>query len=186
MADPVKNFVKVNVSTGYDDTATSVVLATGHGAKLPDPATLGAFDIVWWNFTDYPDPSDDTNVEIVRVTAKSGDTLTITRAQQSTAATTKNAGGKTYKMILTPTAKTISDILALIANLTAVKIGEAPTGDIDSSNDTFTLSNSPIELALYLNGQRLTVSDDYSISDDTITMSIPPFTGDVLLADYTY
>jgi hypothetical protein len=37
--DGLINFGKVTVSTGYDDAATSVVLASGHGAKLPDPAS---------------------------------------------------------------------------------------------------------------------------------------------------
>lgn len=110
MLDPVKNFAKVTVSTGYDSTATSIDLVTGDGAKLPDPATEGAFNLVWWNATDYPDPADDPNVEIVRVTAKSGDTLTITRGQEGTSAQNHNTAGKAYKMILAPTKKMIDDI----------------------------------------------------------------------------
>jgi hypothetical protein len=110
--DPVLNFAKVTVSTGYDDSATSVVLSSGGGAKLPQPSTDGAFNLVWWNSTDYADPSDDPNREIVRCTARSTDTLTVTRAQESIAATTKNTGGKTYSMILALTAKMISDIVS--------------------------------------------------------------------------
>ena len=108
--DPVKNFAKVSVSTGYDDAATSIVLATGDGAELPDPSTDGDFNLVWWNWTDYKDPADDPNVEIVRVTARSTDTLTITRAQESTSASAKNTAGKTYKMLLGITKKMIEDI----------------------------------------------------------------------------
>jgi hypothetical protein len=110
MLDPVKNFAVVTVSTGYDDTATSIALEAGHGARLPQPSTDGEFNVVWFNSTDYPNPSDDPNVEIGRVTARSTDTLTVTRAQEGTAASTKNTADKTYKMILTPTAKTITDI----------------------------------------------------------------------------
>ena len=36
--DLFKNFAKVTVSTGYDASATSVVLSGGHGAKLPTRA----------------------------------------------------------------------------------------------------------------------------------------------------
>lgn len=111
--DGVKNFAKVTVSTGYDASATSIVLSSGHGAKLPDPTTAN-FNLVWWNFTDYPDPSDDPNVEIVRCTAKSTDTLTVTRGQEGISASTKNTSGKTYKMILGVTAKMITDIAAAI------------------------------------------------------------------------
>jgi hypothetical protein len=103
--DAIANFAKVGVSTGYNSAATSIVLNAGNGAKLP----AAPFNLVWWNSSDYPDPSDDPNVEIVRVTAISTDTLTITRAQEGTSASTKNTASKTYQMIQAPTAKTITD-----------------------------------------------------------------------------
>lgn len=109
--DNFKNFAKVTVSIGYDASAVSIVLTTGHGAKLPTVP----FNAVWWNSTDYSDPSDDPNVEIVRVTARSTDTLTITRAQESTSASTKNTGGKTYTIIAGLTAKTFNtDVIETI------------------------------------------------------------------------
>ncbi len=108
--DPVLNFVKVEVSTGYDIDDTEIVLETDEGAKLPAPATDGAFNLVWWNSTDYPDPSDDPNREIVRCTARTTDTLTVTRGQESLAASTKNTADKVYKMLLALTKKTVDDI----------------------------------------------------------------------------
>jgi len=84
--------IRVKVSAGYDNAAVSIVLAAGEGAKLP--AT--PFYATWWNRTDYPIPFKDPNREIIRVTAVAGDTLTIVRAQQSTAASTKNTAGKSY------------------------------------------------------------------------------------------
>jgi len=120
MADPVKNFSKVTLLAGYNSAATVVALQTGHGAKLPDPGVSGAFNVVWWNFTDYPDPSDDPNVEIVRCTARAGDTLTITRAQEGTSAATHNASGKVHKMILALTEKTMTDLQTLISGGTFV------------------------------------------------------------------
>lgn len=101
--DSFKNFAKVTVSQGYDNTATTVVLIGNDGAKLP----TAPFNAVWWNVGSYPDPSDDPNKEVVRVTAVSTDTLTITRAQEGTAATTKNTGN-TYKMIAGLTAKSLN------------------------------------------------------------------------------
>lgn len=115
--DAVINFGKVQVSIGYDASATSIVLGSGEGAKLPQPSTDGDFNLVWWNNTDYTDPTDDPNVEIVRCTARSTDTLTVTRAQESTSATTKNASGKTYKMELALTKKMITDINQDLATL---------------------------------------------------------------------
>ena len=97
---PVTNFAKVTVSTGYNSAAVSVVLLSGHGSKLPSSFP---FPLVWWNATDYGSPEDDPFVEIVSVTARSGDTLTVIRAQEGTAASNHNTGAKTYRMVLTLT-----------------------------------------------------------------------------------
>lgn len=103
MLDPVRGFCLVTVSTTYDASATSIVLSSGHGAKLPDPSSEGNFNLVWYNSTDYNNPADDPNVEIIRVTGRSTDTLTVTRGQEGISATTKNTGGKVYKMLLATT-----------------------------------------------------------------------------------
>lgn len=115
MVDPVVNKGKVTVSTGYNSTATSIVLATGQGAELPDPVVDGEYNLPWWDSTNYNDPADDPNFEIVRVTgpAGTGDTKTIVRAQEGTAATNKNNADATYKMHLGVTAKTITDVIAI-------------------------------------------------------------------------
>lgn len=115
--DPVRNFAKAQVSTGYDAVATSIVLVSGAGARLPIPATDGAFNLVWWNDTDFKDPADDPNREIVRCTARTTDTLTVTRAQEGTTATVKNLAGKTYRMVLPMTRKTIDDISVSIGSV---------------------------------------------------------------------
>lgn len=97
-------------STGYDAAATSIVVVTGCGATMPTAST----NYAWCNVTDYPvacknaSSTIDPNYEIVACT-RSSDTLTCTRAQEGTSASTKNTGGKAY--ILSPlTAKTFTDI----------------------------------------------------------------------------
>lgn len=121
--DTAKNFAKATVSTGYDASATSIVLSGGHGAKLPTVP----FNATWWNSTDYPDPADDPNVEIVRVTAISTDTLTVTRAQESTSASTKNTAGKTYKMIAGLTAKSLNTDIYTSPTITTPQISNNAT-----------------------------------------------------------
>ena len=154
MLDPVKNFSKCEVSTLYSDTDTSIVLSSGEGAKLPQPSTDGAFNLVWWNFTDYKDPSDDPNVEIVRCTARSTDTLTVTRAQEDTSASTKNTSGKIYKMILSMTKKVMTDI-----NDSLFRV-ETPSGTVDGSNTEFTTTNTPkfiiVDGIIYFTGNGFT------------------------------
>ena len=59
--------------------ATSVTLKTGDGAKFP---ALGAGDYFQCTIS-----KPDGTFEIVSVTARSGDTLTVTRAQEGTTAT---------------------------------------------------------------------------------------------------
>src|SRR3990167_9609679 len=115
LLDPVTNFGKVIVSTGYNDTTTSIVLNSGEGYKLPDTG-LGSFNLVWFNNSTYADPADDPNVEIVRCISRVEDTLILMRAQEGTGVTPNvtgynhNTPGKIYKMILAPTKKTIDDI----------------------------------------------------------------------------
>jgi hypothetical protein len=169
--DPVANLIKLTVSTGYGSSDTSIVLSSG-GSLLPSPS----WNATWWNSTDYPDPSNDPNAEIVRVTGVSGNTLTITRAQEGTAASTKNTAGKTYSIMLGITAKMITDIgnnLQKPWRLVTVN------GTIDGNNATFTLNGSitpfdPNSVQLSLGRQPQIQGIDYTISGITITYITPP------------
>lgn len=110
--DPAKNFAIANVLTGYAAGATTIVLQSGLGALFPDPSTDGAFNLTYWNATDYPNPSDDTAKEIIRVTARSTDTFTVTRAQEGTSDVAHNTVGKQYKVALGWTKKMRDDVEA--------------------------------------------------------------------------
>lgn len=111
--DPAKNFAIANVLTGYAAGATTIVLQSGLGALLPDPSIDGAFNLVYWNKTDFANPSDDTNHEIIRVGAKSGDTLSsITRAQEGTSDVAHNTVGKQYAVAMSWTKKMRDDVEA--------------------------------------------------------------------------
>ena len=85
--DPVRNFARVTLLAGIDASATTITLISGDGAKLPNPATEGQFNLVMYNYALYKDPVNDPNREIVRCTARTGDVLTVTRAQEGTSAT---------------------------------------------------------------------------------------------------
>lgn len=137
--DPVTNFGVVTVSTGYDASATSVALTSGDGAKLPQPSTDGSFNLVWYNATDYAAPHLDPNKEIVRCTARSTDTLTVTRAQEGTSASTKNTAAKTYVMVLAPTKKFRDDINATTRSIVLTAAGGWPSTSFGSA------ANSKVE-----------------------------------------
>ena len=104
--DSVTNFGKVQVSAGYNSTATTIILRVGDGVRLP----ISGYNLVWWNVKVSLDPSDDVDREIVRVTARSGDTLTIIRGQEGITAKNHNTAFGIFRMILSPTKKTIDDI----------------------------------------------------------------------------
>lgn len=103
-AYPIPNGgAEATVSIGYDASATSIVLSAAQGAQFP--AT--PFYLLWYNFTDFPFIGDsgvsarhtlDPNREIVMVSSRATDTLTVVRGQKGTTASTKNTGGKAYKM----------------------------------------------------------------------------------------
>jgi hypothetical protein len=181
--DEVKNFAHVIVSTGYDADDTSIVLTTGHGAKLPTP-TVG-YSLIWWNYTDYKNPSDDPNVEIVRCTGLSTDTLTVTRGQESIAAATHNTGGKEYHMTLGITAKMITDIasartianaeitLAMMANLAQDKIIGRAT------------ASTGVPEAISCTAAGRAILDDAAASDQLTTLGALPLAGGTMSGDIT-
>jgi len=131
----VRNFCKVNVKQGYDSTANTIELALGEGNKLPDLSTEGQYNLVWWNATDYSDPADDPYKEIVRVTAKSGDQLTILRGQEGTTAQNHNLPGKNYKMMLTLTKKTYEDLQTIEVYKNGTLIGQRARLNFQNFND---------------------------------------------------
>lgn len=66
-------------------------------------------------------------------------------------------------------------------------IDETPSGTINGSNTSFSLSQTPVEndaVEIYLNGLYLTYTTDYTISGTTITMVTAPVVGQVLRASY--
>lgn len=129
--DAAKNFAKGTLTTGYDDVATSIVLNTGDGARFP----AAPFNAVWWNATDFPDPADDPAVEIVRVTAISTDTFTITRGQEGTTAQTHELEGKVYKLIAPLTAKAINtEILPMSLSAGNWTLTAASLLNVDANN----------------------------------------------------
>lgn len=83
MVDIVKNFAYSTVATAPSPatTGTSLVVAAGDGAKFP----AVPFNLTIWPAGALPTAA---NAEIVRVTAIATDTLTISRAQESTTART--------------------------------------------------------------------------------------------------
>ena len=128
--DPSRNFAVVFVSGTISDSATSANLQVGEGAKLPQPSTEGSYNLVVWNATDYENAFDDPYHEVIRVGARSTDTLSsLSRGQEGTSAVAHNMAGKVYKMALTLTKKTFDEIPACYEAV------------LDGTTNSYTLSN---------------------------------------------
>ena len=102
MFDAHANFAYSTVATAPSpaSSGTSLVVASGDGSKFP----AASFNAVVWPSGAQPLAS---NAEIVRVTAISTDTFTITRAQESSSARSITVGDQIAAVI---TKKTITDI----------------------------------------------------------------------------
>ena len=92
-----------SLASGLSNAATSLTLGTGEGARFPVPSAGNHFYVT----------IIDTlgNFEIVKVTARATDILTIVRAQDNTTAKTFSSGSSVE---LLPVAAIITDIFAAI------------------------------------------------------------------------
>ena len=82
---------------------------------------------------------------------------------------------------------TSSNIIQAMENNEFFVEDETPVGSINGTNTTFTLADSPnpvASLEVRRNGLILTLTTDYSLSSDTITMVTAPRTGMTLRCDY--
>ena len=74
-----------------------------------------------------------------------------------------------------------------IAGGTYFVFHETPSGAVNGVNTSFGLANTPApatSLEVYLNGQRQTLTTDYTLAVATITMIVVPQTNDVLRVNY--
>jgi hypothetical protein len=126
--DPHKNLAYSTVATPPSPavSGTSLVLSAGDGGLFPDPSTDGAFNVTIWPTGAIPTAA---NAEIARCTARTTDTLTLTRAQEGTSARTIVAGDQ---IAATITAKTFTDI----ENVLPVKVYDQTLGADAASIDT--------------------------------------------------
>lgn len=201
--DQVKDFAIGKVATAPSPTTSGItlVLQTGQGSLFPDPAS-GEYNVIVYPDGEQPNAS---NSEWVRVTAKSSDSLTITREQESSTARDIQIGdivalnlGAKFKADLQTALDYLDDaITTLDTDLTTLQ------GDVSDLTDTVTAQGNVLvnvaqaglvmmfagdtepEGWLLCNGQavsRSTYSDlfavigeTYGAGDTTTTFNVPNF-----------
>jgi hypothetical protein len=112
--DPHANLAVSAVATAPNPptSGTSLTVNAGEGSRFPVPP----FNVTVWPAGAAPTPA---NAEILRVTARATDTLTLLRAQESTAA---RAIGFGDQIAATITAKTLTDVETQAALLAAANV----------------------------------------------------------------
>lgn len=121
-----KNFAYGSVATAPSPatSGTSLVLQSGEGALFP---TSYPYNIVVWATGDNP---DSANAEIVTVTNKSTDTLTIVRAREGTSARTIVTGDQ---VMLAVTA----EMLRRLEGHYTILQGTNPLSNVNTAQDLF-------------------------------------------------
>lgn len=172
-----------NLALGYVATApspattgTTLTLETGEGARFPATTTASFYATLM--------PADanphSENAEVVEVTDRTGDVLTIVRGQRGTTGKTVAVGW----IVLNSVYKEDLDDLK---GSNSFIFSETPTGDVDGVNDTFTLANTPTTntLQLFRDGQLLKGGGvDYTLTGDEIVFTSAPEVDSILLAHY--
>jgi len=134
----VANNAQSTAASGAFNNTTSPLtfsVQTGHGARFPSPGN--GFYLTIWNSASYPDPFSDPNMEIVLCTARTTDSLTVTRAQRGTTATAKT-GSPDVRLLVDSTH--ISDLNTAVVNLE----NQVGTLKVDSGSVSSASSNQSI------------------------------------------
>lgn len=90
MAQLFTNNAQSTLAANLGAAATSMSVAAGDGAMFPSPSGGDFFVLTLYKQTG----STESAIEIVKVTARSGDTMTVVRAQEGTVANTYLSGDK--------------------------------------------------------------------------------------------
>lgn len=111
------NNASSTVSGSITATSTSVALAAGTGVLFPNPTGGDYFCATFY------DQATKTQTEIVHCTARSGDTLTIVRAQESTTAQAWSAGDIIANLVTAGTLRAFVQAGTGPANTSLVYVG---------------------------------------------------------------
>ena len=131
-----KFIVKNNAESTVADnplaqSATTLNVSIGEGTNFP---STFPFMITIWDDVTYPDPGDDSGMEIVKCTFRSNDSLTIVRAQEDTSDVAHSQGERVAMLI---TAGIIDELITEVVEDTAPKLG----GDLDPNGHGFSIGS---------------------------------------------
>lgn len=173
MGVKLKNNVVGYISSAISASDIYITLQSGNGVNFP---TLEAGDYFYATLV-----SASNILEIIKVTSRVGDILTVVRGEENT---TPNsfAGGSRLEMRVT--AKSVTDALSQLA-IRSHYFPFAGTG----SQLAFTLGTAPYDVyAVFVtvNGLILKYTSDYTISGTTLTFITAPALNDEIVVRWLY
>jgi len=173
----------INQVGGIDSSTTSLTID-----DASDFPASGDFLVTIWDKNNFPDPCDDVNNEIVKVTNVIGNIFTIVRGQDDTLGV---AHGNSQAVELLITKKHFDEITDEINALSPGEnvFNEDLTSQVDGIETEFTTVNNyqTNTLRVYLNGirQRKGASFDYTeTSSNTFEFNTAPKSTNLLIVDY--
>ena len=174
----------INQVGGIDSSATSLVVADAS----PFPST-GDFILTIWNKATFPDPCDDPNVEIIKVTGVSSNTFTIVRGQEDSVGVVHSNGQAVEMLITAGILENIEDEINILSPGEQVR-NEILTSQIDGATDSFTTSFNYVSntLEVFVGGlmQSPGASLDYTETGaNSFQLNFTPVSGEVMLVRYT-
>lgn len=149
MAVKFSNNAKTTISGSLTTSATSVTVADA--SNFP---TLGAGDYTYATLAEAATPA---NLEIVKVTAISSNTLTVTRAQQGTSARSFSASDLCELRVTSGLMEEAIDEKADLADL-SVTTASAGTAALSYDNASGVFSYTPPDLSSYLTSESDTLA----------------------------
>lgn len=137
MAQLFANNAVGKLQSGIGSGDTSLTIQTGQGALFPSPSGGDFFLVTLFE-------AGETNHEIVRCTARAGDVLTITRAQESTTARNYAAGTSVELRITKDTLGALNNTSVTTGTLNVATMGNSPLKEIKTAtfNSQATLSTT--------------------------------------------
>ncbi len=165
MAVKFTNNAATTLAAGINSSVTSI--AVTDGSVFP---TITGSDHFYVTF------DDTTNKEIVKVTARSGNTLTVVRGHDNTTARAFSSGDKAELRIV---AALLEDVKTDVSSTLTV---DTFTGD--DSTTAFTLSTAPASednLIVFIEGVYQNPGD-FTLSGTTLTLDVAPLAGRKIVA----
>ncbi len=170
----------INQIGGIDSSVTS--LTVSNASTFPP---TGDFLVTIWDKVTFPDPCDDANVEIIKVTGVSSNTFTIERGQEDTIGVS-HSNGQAVEMLITAGILTnIEDEITLALSVPVT--GEDLTSQIDGIDNVFIVSSTYISntTSVFYRGQHLRRGFGYIETTPTsITILGDVITAGTLTIDY--